>query len=796
MQVNLDWLRDFVDYNFDPSELAQRLTMAGLEVESIIPIAQCHEQIVVGQVNTFVSHPRHSSLKICQVDVAQAEPLQIVCGAPNVTAGRKYPVALVNSCIQGKTVDAKNISSILSNGVLCSESELELGDVTEGLMELDSTAQVGLPINEHLNLTDSVLDLDLTPNRADCLSIEGVAREVSIFVGEDLKRKSIDPVPEVIQQTIPIQIDEASDCPAYCGRLIRNISSEASTPDWIKERLRRVGLRPLHPIVDVTNYVMMDLGQPMHAFDIEVFNSSKIIVRHARKDEKLKLLDESMLDLHPGTLLIADPDEPIGLAGVMGGEKSGIHTNTSHVFLEAAFFSQSAIRRSVSKYGLHTDASHRFERGVNPQGQVRAIEFATRLILEIAGGEPGPLQEVRHCEFVPQKKFCKVRESRIERVLGLKIPHDDIEKILESVNESVTGVDDGWYVKPPLFRFDLEEEHDQIEEVSRIHGYDQVPSNLNFNFNARRRMPESKIRESSIKEVLHSAGYHEVITYSFVDPKLQESLKPSSFAKPLANPLATNMSVMRNSLFPGLIGSFLENYRRGKDQIRIYEIGKIFTSDNEFNKLGGLLYGNHVPLQWGIPERTVDFFDLKGEIMRVLSLTGKLDRVKIVAEKHEGLHPYCSAGIHLDDYAMGIAGQIHPDVLDEFKIKDPVFVFELDMGGLQKREDYRYSAISIFPTIVRDLSLLIKFNQQVAEISDCIRASAGENLGTLQVFDVYSGEGIDEDLKSIAYRLTYQSETRTLTDSEVDLSVKEVLSHLEANFGIKLRSMAKQDRHE
>lgn len=787
MLVNLSWLDDFVEHALDSTELANRLTLAGLEVKSVTPVSLCDEGVVVGLVKNVARHPENPNLKVCCVDVAKERSLQIVCGAPNVVANRKYPVALVDSEINGRSVKAIHLASILSNGVLCSESELGIGDASERLMELDADAEVGAAINEYLKLNDSVLDLELTPNRADCLSIEGIAREVAILSNQKFKPPLIPLVPESIEQTIPIQIDTPSDCPVYCGRLIKNLRGDSITPDWMTERLRRVGLRPIHPIVDITNYVMMQLGQPMHAFDVDIFNSSKIVVRHAVQGEKLKLLDETVLDLQAGSLLIADPDKPIGLAGVMGGESSGIHANTKHVFLEAAFFSQSAIRKSVSRYKLHTDASHRFERGVDPNQQARAIERATKLILEIAGGQPGPLQEVRNSEFVPRKKQCKVREKRIERVLGLTIPQDEIELILQSVNKTVEKAGDGWNVKPPSYRFDLEEEYDQIEEVSRIYGYDKVPTTLSFHYDSRSRIKESAIREASIKEELHSLGYHEVITYAFVDPDLQKRLKPGSYAKPLANPLAVNMSVMRNSLFPGLINTFLENQRRSRDRIRIYEIGKVFSSDNEFKRLGGLLFGSHAPLQWGVQKRPVDFFDLKGDVMRVLNLTRKPNQVKFVAQEHEGLHPYCSASILLEDSPIGVIGQIHPNALEDFKISDPVFVFELDMDRLQERVMFHYSAISVFPSIIRDLSILVPVDQQISDISESIRTSAGENLHRLQLFDVYFADAIENSLKSTAYRLTYRSKKRTLTDAEVDASVEKILDNLWSRFGARLR---------
>ena len=789
MLVSTNWLKEWIDFGLDVQELSKRLTMAGLEVVSISPVDPCGEEIVVGQVQEVKPHPRRDNLKICLVNVNQSSLLQIVCGAPNAVAGRKYPIALIGSTIGDQEIQKLLIHGELSSGVLCSESEIGLGETSDQLMELDSIAPVGSPIDDYLGLPDYVLDIELTPNRADCLSIGGVANEVAILTGSESKPSPIPSIPATTSNQIPVEVETFEDCPAYCGRLIENIRADAKTPDWMQEKLRRVGLRSIHPVVDITNYVMMELGQPMHAFDTEIFNSSAIIVRRSRNGEKLTLLDGEVLELGEGVLLIADRDGPIGLAGVMGGESSGIKPETQNIFLEAAFFSPQAIRRSVSKFGKHTDASHRFERGVNPYGQARAIERATDLIQEITGGVPGPLQEIRDNAWLPKRKSCVVRESRIARVLGLTIPHDRISSILSAVNKEVTAVEGGWNVLPHDYRFDLEEEHDQIEEVARIYGYDKIPSSISFSSDDFfRGISESTIKESTVRNSLHSQGYYEAITYSFVDPKLQGKLNPKSYAKPLANPLAENLSVMRTSLWPGLISAFLVNYRRNHERVRLYEVGRVFLPKEEVNMLSGLSYGMFAPRQWGMEERQIDFFDVKGDLMKLFDLTGKADQVEFVVEQHDGLHPGCSAVIYLDQNKCGVVGQIHPEVLAEFRVEESVFAFEIEFEVFTERNLNQYSSISRYPPIVRDISILVNSELPVSEISNAIKDSAGEILENLTLFDVYSGVGIDLKTKSIAYRLTYRLHTRTLTDVEVDSSLAYILNILGKQFDAQLRA--------
>ncbi len=790
MIVCTNWLKKWVDFNLSDVELSSRLTMAGLEVAKITPVLECDAQVVVGAIRTIRTHPTHEHLTICMVDTGQNNEIQVVCGAPDVTEGAKYPVAPVGSKVGDMTIESQSIHGETSSGMLCSAGELGLGESFETLMELDSTAPTGCSLNQYLDLPDSILDFELTPNRADCLSIRGVAREAAIIADQKIQPTSIQSIAAQSSSSIPVSVLDPEDCPNYCGRVIENIDPEARTPDWMKTRLERVGLRCIHPIVDITNYVMMELGQPMHAFDTELFDSSEIVVRRSRAGERLSLLDGEELDLGDGILLITDPGGPNGLAGVMGGHSSGIRLETKNVFLEAAFFTPLAIRRSVSRFGKHTDASHRFERGVLPLSQAEAMQRATQLIIEITGGVAGPLQEVTNNEYIPKKQSCTVRKSRIERILGVSISEDRIESILRSVNQRVETLENGWDVLPPDYRFDLEKEYDQIEEIARIYGYDRIPSTMHIEMNTSNNISETVVKEESIRETMHHQGYFEAITYSFIDPVLQGKFKPNYSPKLLANPLSENMSAMRTSLWPGLLGAFLENYRRNKDRIRLYEIGRIFLPDQEVDVIGGLCHGMANPQQWGVPERKIDFFDLKGDLFSLLNLTGKSDQFEVRAEPYQGLHPGCSAGIYLNQRQCGTIGQIHPDVIDELHDEEKVFVFELELDVLTHRKLNQYDPISRFPPLLRDISIVVSADIPVAEISKEIDCCNQENLENITLFDVYCGEGIDSDSKSVAYRLTFRSHKQTLTDEEVNSSLQTILSALNEKFGAQLREQA------
>ena len=787
MLVNTQWLKEWVAFDIPVDELSHRLTMAGLEVDSAQPFIQCDDHVVVGQVKSVKPHAQSDRLSVCSVDVGRETDLQIVCGAPNVSAGGKYPVALIGSSIKGQKIKNVSIRSVPSQGMLCSAQELEFEDTAAGLMTLDADAPVGTSINQYLNRNDTVLDIELTPNRADCLSIRGVAREIAILERSNLVQRDEPRIAAQSEAQIPVQIKNPEDCPVFCRRIIENMRTDATTPDWMKQRLQRVGLRSIHPIVDITNYVMIELGQPMHAFDTELINASEIIVRHCEPGERLELLDGETLNLGDHALLIANQDGPIALAGVMGGLNSGIRDQTQNIMLEAAFFSPDAIRRSVSKFGLHTDASHRFERGVDPTGQSAAIERATQLILQVAGGIPGPTQEFRTETEIQMAKRCLVRHSRVNRVLGTELSCGEIESILHLVNESVVPNNEGWEVVPPVWRFDLTAEHDQIEEVARIYGYDNVPSRTKFEPGLFRNLSEQSVSPVQIRETLHALGYQEAITYSFVDPALQDKIKPDIEALQLANPIAENLSVMRTSLWPGLVGGFLENYRRNKDSIRLYEIGRVFHPSGEINMLGGLVYGSKVPLQWGGNPQSVDYFDMKGDLETLLDLTGKTNHLEFRFEAVDGLHPGRCSSIFLDSVKVGAAGQLHPNLLAEVDSTEAVYVFEIEIEPLLSKLLTKYIKISRYPYVLRDLSLVVDINQNVSEIEATIRQSAGNDLESATLFDVYYQVNARNNIKSIAYRLKFRSKSRTLTDFEIDTAIENILDQLNYKYDAKLR---------
>ena len=787
MLVSTQWLKEWVDFDFEVNELSHRLTMNGLEVDSAHAVTQCHEKVVVGQVRSIATHPQSDRLSVCQVDVGGEAELQIVCGASNVKEGGKYPVALAGSTIKDQTIEHVEIQSVFSQGMLCSAAELKFEVPEPGIMELDASAPVGFSVNSYLLRDDFVLDIELTPNRADCLSIRGVAREVAIIAKTKINERSKQKIVADSDRRIPVQIMNPEDCPVFCTRVIDNLRSDAVTPDWMKQRLQRVGLRSIHPIVDITNYVMIELGQPMHAFDTDVINGAEIIVRHAQAEEQLVLLDGEVLNLGEGVLLITDRNGPIALAGVMGGESSGIGSQTNKIMLEAAFFTPDAIRKSVARFGLHTDASHRFERGVDPTGQRAAIERATELIIQISGGVPGPIQEINNPQLVQTQHQCHVRHDRVNRVLGVNLSCEEIGSILRSVNQTVTPSEGGWDVTSPTWRFDLSAEHDQIEEVARIYGYDKIPSRTTLQPALYRNLSESSVPQAELHEALHSLGYYEAITYSFVDPELQSKIQPSADSARLSNPIAENLSVMRCSLWPGLVGAFLENYRRSKEYIRLYEIGRVFHRHGETNMLGGLIHGDSTATQWGTEARQVDYFDLKGDLERLFELTGDVDRFKFRLEPIEGLHPWRCASIYRDDSRIGFAGQLHPEILDEVDFRESVYVFEIELNPLLLKNLTNYSKISRYPSVIRDISLVVDMNQPVSELETTIRQFAGNDLESATIFDVYYQLDIGNNFKSVAYRLIYRSNSRTLTDVEIDSSIENVLEQLDNRHNARLR---------
>jgi len=650
MKFSEQWLREWVNPDLSTAVLGHQLTMAGLEVDAIEPVAPAHSGVVVGKILSAEKHPDADKLQVCQVDVGELaeEPLQIVCGAANARKDLIVACAMIKAVLPGDfKIKKSKLRGVVSQGMLCSEKELGLADSADGIMELPDDAPIGTTVNDYLQLDDVSIELGVTPNRGDCFSIAGVARETGVMTRKDVNAVAITAQAAAIDDTMVITLQAQQACPRYAGRVVKNVNTQAKTPMWMQEKLRRCGHRSISPLVDITNFVMIELGQPMHAFDLDKIQG-QINVRMASQDEKLTLLDGQEISLNADNLVIADNEQALALAGIMGGESSAVSDTTQNIFLESAFFSPEKIIGKARSHGLHTDSSHRFERGVSPQLQVQAIERATQLIIDIAGGEAGPVVEQSAAQHIPQAKAILLRKDKITRVLGIEIDDETVKDVLIRLEMNVLDCENGWQVTAPAFRFDIEYDVDLIEEIGRIYGYDNLPSTLphgSINMSA---CPEDQINELKVKELLVSLGYQEAICYSFVEPKAQNLITPDNPGIKLSNPISEELSVMRTSLWTGLIGALVYNQNRQQNRIRLFEMGSRFVpggSDQAQNKLlqevmiAGIINGSAFPEQWGEKARTVDFFDLKADVEAILSLGGDLSSYHFSAEQNPALHP-------------------------------------------------------------------------------------------------------------------------------------------------------------
>jgi len=791
MKFSEHWLREWANPDISTDELAHLLTLAGLEVEAVEPVAGDFSKVVVGQVTAIEPHPDANKLKVCQVDVGADEPLQIVCGAGNVAENMKAPVALVGARLPGgMKIKKTKLRGVPSFGMLCSEAELGMADSAEGLMALPADAPVGKDIRDYLHLDDNSIELGLTPNRGDCLSIAGVAREVGVVARTEVHAPAIDEIARASEASFPVAVTAAEDCPRYAGRVIEGIDPQAVTPLWMQEALRRSGLRSLGPVVDVSNFVLLELGQPMHAFDLERL-AGGIDVRHAHAGERITLLDGQTIELDAGTLVIADGQGPQALAGIMGGQDSAVGDATRNIFLESAFFNPLCVAGRARSHGLHTDSSHRFERGVDPQLQRRALERATALLLRIVGGRPGPVSEVVHEEHLPRPARITLRRQRIRRILGTEIPDAEVEDILTRLGMALTSIEEGWDVVPPSFRFDMELEVDLIEELARIHGYESLPSSRPQASIVMQPQPEGRVPLTRLQQILVDRGYQEAITYSFVEPGLLKALDPDANPVRLANPISEDMSVMRTSLWPGLIKTLAHNLNRQQSRVRLFETGlKFVRQDNELTQercIAGLVSGELYPEQWGAPGREVDFFDLKGDVEALLATRGESANIQFVPEALPALHPGQSARILRGDQHIGWIGAIHPAIEKEIGINQRAFVFELRLSCFDQAVVPRFTPVSRYPAIRRDLALLLDRGITAAEVEKAVRESADPTLKDFHLFDVYEGEGIDSGRKSIAFGLTFQDQSRTLEDGDIDRVLSRILSALTDKLGATLR---------
>ena len=793
MKFSEAWLREWVNPEMSRDDLLQQLTMAGLEVDGVEPVAGVFSGVVVGRIERREQHPDADKLSVCSV-FDGAETHQVVCGAPNARTGLVTAFARVGAVLpENFKIKKAKLRGVESFGMLCSARELGIGDDHEGIMELPEDLTPGGDVCEALALEDVIVDLDLTPNRGDCLSLKGLAREVGVLNNLPVSYPQISAVAASHDQTFPVKLADAEGCPRYLGRVIRGIDLSRPTPPWMVERLRRCGLRSIDPVVDVTNYMLIEQGQPMHAFDLNQL-SDGIVVRKATEGEKLTLLDGQEVSLDSDTLLITDGSGPVAIAGVMGGERSGVQSDTKDVFLECAFFAPLAVAGTARRYGLLTDASHRYERGVDFQLQTDAIEYATRLLMDIVGGEPGPVIDAHVAEHLPQIQPVTLRQARLHALLGVEIDAEQVDQAFTRLDFEVTdrqSTDAGveWTVLAPSHRFDIALEADLVEEVCRIYGYNNIPfTNPMTNLELRDVRLEQN-PEVELKKRMADEGFAEVITYSFVDPGLQGLFDPQQTPLQLANPMSSEQSVMRTNLLPGLVNAAISNRARQAEALRLFEFGLVFVPGADGLKqtqmLGGLLWGRRHAESWYSGNEMVDFFDIKGVADGLVEWAGLHD-VTLARADDPVLHPGQSANIMMAGEAVGRVGRIHPEIEKRLDIPG-VYVFEILGEAVLRRPRRVYGGISRYPSVRRDLSIVVARVVGADQVEAAVREALGDILVDFKLFDVYEGEGIDSNEKSLALGLTLQSQEATLTDGEIGAFAQSALDALKNAVNARLR---------
>ena len=791
MKFSEVWLREWVNPEIDIATLSDQLSMAGIEVESVEPVVGEFRGVAVGQVLSLEPHPNADKLRVCRVDAGTGETLQIICGAANVAAGMRVPVALVGAVLPGNfKIKKAKLRGVASFGMICSAAELGLEEKSTGILPLPADAPLGEDVRSYLELDDRAIEVDLTPDRGDCLGIAGIAREVGVINRSPVTPVAIEAVAARNDDRFEVRVSAPEACPRYACRIIRGIDPRAETPLWMKERLRRGGIRPISPVVDVTNYVLLELGQPMHGFDLDLLEGH-IEVRMATAGEKLTLLDGAEVALKEDTLVIADANLPVAMAGIMGGEHSGVLDSTRDILLESAFFAPRAISGRARSYGMATDSSHRFERGVDPQLQVSAIERATGLLLEIVGGTPGPVVEVASAEHLPRNRGVRLRRERVHRVLGLEIADATIVDILQRLEMEVEEAEEGWQVTAPSCRFDIAIEVDLIEEIGRIYGYSEIPMSHAVVNTAMQPQPEACFDLDRAKELLVGRDFQEVVTYSFVSPEMQALVDPEIRAVALANPLSAELSVMRTSLWTGLLLSAQFNQARQQERIRLFESGLSFVqTEKELIQeamLAGLIMGGTAPDQWDGAARPVDFYDAKGDLDALLAQVAGTGAVTYVPGNHPALHPGQCARLERDGVAVGWLGMLHPHLQGKLELAGNVYLFELRLQGIAEGALPAFRPLSKYPSIRRDLAIVMDGAISYQQVHDTIRRAAPEILKDIFPFDVYTGVKIDSGRKSIAFGLILQDSSHTLTDVEVDEAVAVILRGLETDLGANLR---------
>ena len=794
MKISEKWLREWVNPEVKTEVLVEQLTNAGLEVDSVAPAAGAFTDVVVAEVSKIDPHPDAKKLQVCLVNTGADEMTQVVCGAANVAVGMRVPFAKTGASLPGgMKIKKAKLRGVESFGMLCSEQELGMADHADGLLVLPADAPLGVAVDDYLKLDDQIIELDLTPNRGDCLGMEGVARDVAAINAMPFNTPDIASVPQSIDDTFPVQLDAPESCPAYVGRVIKGIDGKAATPLWMQERLRRAGLRSLGPVVDVTNYVLLELGQPMHAFDLDKLNGT-MHVRLAKAKESLTLLDGKTVELDSDVLVIADEKEVLAMAGIMGGEASAVSDATVNIFLESAYFNPLSIAGRARRFGLHTDSSHRFERGVDPQLQARAMQRATALLLEIVGGEAGPLVAVVDQTQLPQPVQIPLRRGRVERLLGVQITAKQIETYMQLLNISLTGDAGQWTASPPSYRFDLTIEADLIEEIARLYGYNRLPE-------TRPQVPQCMVGKAEnrhdlnyFKDVLCQRGWQEAISYSFVDPAWQAVISPDRQVVALSNPLSSEMSQMRTSHWTGLLQALQHNQHRQQQQIRLFETGLNFIAQGESlddiaqeTWISGVAAGDYAQEHWLSGRRPIDFFDIKGDVEALMAHTRDAKQFEFRAQTHPALHPGQSARIYRKQTAVGWLGALHPAIVADFSLDGPVFLFEINTRALMEARPRNFSPLSKYPANRRDLALVVDEAVTARQICETIENVGIETIKDIRIFDLYQGKGIESGRKSVALGLILQDYSRTLTDEEVEEVISIVVAALGKTLGANLR---------
>ena len=794
MLIPESWLRTLVNPDLSTAALAHLLTMSGLEVESCRPVAPPFSGIVVGEVLAVEKHPNADKLSLCRVSIGQGEPLQIVCGAPNVRAGMKAPLAIVGAKLPGLEIKAAKMRGVESQGMLCSARELGMSDDHSGLLELPAESAPGGDVRGLLQLDDHVFEIKLTPNKADCLSVLGVAREVAALTGARLAPPPVTAIAPASDAKQGVRITNSDGCGRFTGRVIRNVNAKAPTPGWMRQRLERAGQRSISALVDVTNYVMLEMGRPLHVYDQDKL-SGEIDVRWGRRGENVKLLNDQTPEVDESVLCITDASGPIGLAGIMGGESTKADLDTNNIFLESAFFFPAAIAGRARRYNFSSDASHRFERGVDFNNNVDGIERATRLILDICGGEPGPTVDL--VERLPQRKPVSMRVARAQKIIGVPVSADEMAGIFTRLALPFERSADAFKVTPPSYRFDIEIEEDLIEEVARVYGFERIPAHPPAAPAAMRVAPEAHRSLHALRARIAARDFHEVVNFTFVDAGWEADLAGNANPVRLLNPIASHQSAMRSSLIGGLVENLRYNLARKMARVRVFEVGRAFLRDGAVQDgplaVAGLLQpmriaaaacGTAEDEQWGTPARPVDFFDLKADVEALIwPRTARFE-----AAAHPALHPGRSARVMVDGEPIGWIGELHPRWQARFELAQPAVVFELDAEPLQRVPVPRPQEPSRFPPVLRDIAVLVDAGLQVQTLLDALEAEKPAIVRSVALFDLYQGKTLPLGRKSLAFRIVMQDTEKTLTDAEADSAIAQMVGLLGRRFGATLRS--------